>query len=172
MKYTYIQMVKNSSGGNKAKKQSNKGTNDSIKNREIAEPEKDDDSRVGVINKVYGDLRYSCNEVNITGIIDKPFNATLSQGTKKKYGRGIIITVGTYVLYAPREFNKKEVDIIFIYRDSEIPFLVSRGHMILVNKDNGIDDVVFTEDAGETLYSKNEGDDKESKDDDEGFEFV
>ena len=158
-------------GGNKQK--SKKNNNAPTKNREIPVPESSDNSFIAIIKTLYSTERFSCNEVNVKGINDKPFDTQkLSSGIKRKFGRGIKIEVGSYVLCAPREFNKKEIDIIFIYRDTEISFLISEGHMIFVNKNNGVDDVVFSEDAGATLYSKNEGDDNEGDGNDNGFEFV
>jgi initiation factor 1A len=89
----------------------------SNKNREIMLPDKNDDTHICCIEKKLGDLRY-----------DLKFNTKTvrSEKLRKKFSRGSIINVGTYVLVQLREFNKNEIDIIFIYSDSEVNYLVDK----------------------------------------------
>lgn len=120
-------MPKNLKGGKKAKMLRN---NDSIeKHREIPVPTKEDDSHVAVITKVFGDSRYFCTILNIDNNGQTEFPVSLSAGVKRKYGRGMIVGVNTYILMAIREFQKDKGDIIFIYKDSELPFLISEHYI-------------------------------------------
>jgi hypothetical protein len=141
-------MVKNTKGGNKAKSQKNSSA--PIKNREIPLPEKDDDSHVAIITKIHGDGRYLCDLIGINGKNEENIPVNLSKGTKNKYGRGIIISLGTYVLVSKREFQKDKGDIIFIYKDSELDFLVGEGiiNITKTNKNNeNLSELFFSESA-------------------------
>lgn len=134
-------MPKNTKGGNKAKKQKN--NNQPTKNREIPVPEDSDDSHIAVISKVQGDCRYLCNIVGINGIEQKVIPVNLSTGIKNKYGRGIIVTTGTHILISLRSFQKDKGDIIFIYRDSELSYLVENSYMIITKTNNDEGDIIF-----------------------------
>ena len=123
-------MPKNLKGGNKAK--SLKNSTDIAKNREIEVPDSNDDSHIGIITKVNGDGRYICQIVDATGIQPTNYPVNLSRGIKMKYSKGIIIGIGTYILFAIREFQKDKGDIIFVYRDNEIQYLINNNHMVLV----------------------------------------
>ena len=137
-------MPKNTKGGKKAK--SLKNSDNISKNRgEIPVPLNEDDSHVAVITKVYGDGRYQCQVVNSNGLQSESYPVNLSKGTKNKYGKGIIIGVDTYVLISIREFQKDKGDILFIYRDSELSYLVENGHIITVSKINNKNDIEFSE---------------------------
>ena len=125
-------MVKNTKGGNKAKGQKNSSM--PTKNREIPIPEKEDDSHVAVITKVNGDGRYLCDIIGNSGVEYKGIPVNLSKGTKNKYGKGTIVSLGTYILIARREFQKDKGDVIFIYKDSEKGFLENEG--IIPNSKN------------------------------------
>jgi hypothetical protein len=127
-------MPKNTKGGNKTK--SLKNSSGAQKSRQVEVPEDEDDSHVAVITKNFGDKRYSCQIVDSNGLQPKVMNVHLSSGTKNKYGKGIIIQPGTYVLIAKREFQKEQADIIFLYRDSEIPYLVQNNIIVITNTDN------------------------------------
>jgi hypothetical protein len=130
-------MPKNIKGGKKAKGLKNSGI--SNKNRDIPVPSDDDDSHIALITKIQGDSRFLCQIVNSYGLQNKVYPVNLSKGTFNKFGRGIIIGTSTYVLISIREFQKDKGDIIFIYQDSEIPYLVSIGHMITINRDTNAD---------------------------------
>jgi len=138
-------MPKNLKGGNKSK--SLKNSTDHNKNRDIPLPDLSDDSHIGIITKVQGDSRYLCQIVNSNGIQPNIYPVNLSKGTKNKYGKSILITLGTYILFAIREFQKDKGDIIFIYRDSEIQYLINGNHIILINKNLEEDekDIYFTD---------------------------
>jgi len=138
-------MPKNLKGGNKSK--SLKNSTDHNKNRDIPLPDLSDDSHIGIITKVQGDSRYLCQIVNSNGIQPSIYPVNLSKGTKNKYGKSILITLGTYILFAIREFQKDKGDIIFIYRDSEIQYLLNGNHIILINKNLEEDekDIHFTD---------------------------
>lgn len=125
-----------------------------VKAREVPYPEEEDDSHVALITKVFGDGRYLCQTVDKSGILPGDYQINLSSGVKRKYARGIIIVPGTYVLISFREFQKNKGDIIFVYKDSELDYLVQNDYIIL-SKNNEIDSVEFK--------------DGECKDD--GFEF-
>ena len=137
-------MPKNIKGGKKAKSLKNSTTPN--KARDIPFPEKEDDSHISLITKVQGDSRYLCQIVNTNGIQPNVYPVNLSKGTKNKYGRGIVITNGTYVLISIREFQKDKGDIIFIYKDSELGFLIENNYMIIdkvynsydINSDNNL----------------------------------
>lgn len=129
-------MPKNTKGGNKAKKQKNSNVQE--RNRDIPFPEDGDDSHIAIIEKVCGDMRYYVKIVDAHGIQPKVYNANLSTGTKNKYGRGIIIGVGTYVLMAIREFQKDKADIIFVYKDSEKSLLVDNNFISNTMETNNI----------------------------------
>jgi hypothetical protein len=134
-------MPKNTKGGNKAKKQKN--NNQPTKNREIPVPEDSDDSHIAVISKVQGDTRYLCNIVGMNGVDQKAILVNLSTGIKNKYGRGIIVTTGTHILISLRSFQKDKGDIIFIYRDSELSYLVENNFMIITKSNNDEGDIIF-----------------------------
>lgn len=134
-------MPKNTKGGNKTKKQKN--NSQPIKNREVPVPEDSDDSHIAVITKVQGDSRYLCNIVGMNGVDQKIIPVNLSTGIKNKYGRGVIVTTGTHILISLRSFQKDKGDIIFIYRDSELSYLVENSYMIITKTNNEEDDVVF-----------------------------
>jgi len=131
-------MPKNIKGGNKAKSQKN--SSGQVKNRDIPTPEESDDSHVAIITKVQGDGRYLCQIIDKDGTQPEIYPINLSKGVKNKYARGIIITVGTYVLIAIREFQKDKGDIIFVYRDSELSYLIENEYIILTNNDYGNND--------------------------------
>jgi hypothetical protein len=139
-------MVKNTKGGNKAKSQKNSSA--PIKNREIPLPEQEDDSHVAIITKIHGDGRYLCDLIGIGGVNEENMPVNLSKGTKNKYGRGIIVSLGTYVLVSRREFQKDKGDIIFIYKDNELNYLVSEGiiNLAKINKNNTTSsDIIFSD---------------------------
>ncbi len=121
-------MGKNIKGGKKTK--SLKNSNGEVKNRDIPVPEEVDDSHVGIITKVQGDGRYLCQIVDKDGLQTDVYPINLSKGTKNKYGRGIIIKVNTYVLFSIREFQKDKGDIIFIYRDNELAYLIDNDYIV------------------------------------------
>ncbi len=141
-------MPKNVKGGNKAKSQKNSSGQE--KKREVATPEEEDDSHIAIITKVHGDSRYLCQIVDQNGIQPKVYPTTMSKGTKNKYGRGTIVGVGTYVLISIREFQKDKSDIIFVYRDSEIQYLVDNNYLKItqIDNDNADDDIQFVDDLG------------------------
>ena len=118
-------MPKNTKGGKKAKSLKNSNVPEYV--REIPFPEEEDDSHVAIITKVQGDSRYLCQIVNETGMEQNTIPVNLSKGTKNKYSRGMIVGVGTHVLISIREFQKDKGDIIFVYKESEVPFLIERS---------------------------------------------
>jgi hypothetical protein len=126
-------MPKNIKGGNKAK--SLKNSSGIVKNRDIPIPEEEDDSHVAIVTKVQGDGRYLCQIIDKTGIQPDIYPVNLSKGVKHKYAKGIIITIGTYLLISIREFQKDKGDIIFVYRDSEISYLTENDYITIINKD-------------------------------------
>ena len=132
-------MPKNIKGGNKAK--SLKNSSGVVKNRDIPIPEEADDSHIAIITKVNGDGRYLCQVIDKTGVQPEVYPVNLSKGVKDKYAKQIIITVGTYILISIREFQKDKGDIIFVYRDSEISYLIDNDFITIVNKDNKEDDI-------------------------------
>ena len=136
-------MPKNLKGGNKAKSQKN--SNGPIKNREIPVPETDDDSHVAIITKVQGDGRYLSQIVNGEGTQPVVYPVNLSKGVKNKYGRGVIISCGTYILISIREFQKDKADIIFVYRDSELGYLINNNYVVFDKTNNDKDDIEFLE---------------------------
>lgn len=138
-------MPKNIKGGNKSK--SLKNSNGENKNREIALPDQSDDSHIGIITKVQGDSRYLCQIVNSNGIQPIIYPVNLSKGIKMKYAKNILISIGTYILFSIREFQKDKGDIIFVYKDSEIQYLLNGNHIILINKklEEDDQDILFTD---------------------------
>jgi hypothetical protein len=147
-------MPKNTKGGNKAKKMKNSSAPE--RNREVPFPEDSDDSHVAIITKVCGDLRYLCQIVDTNGTQIKLYTSNLSTGTRNKYGRGMIISIGTYVLIAIREFQKDKADIIFIYKDSEKSVLVENNYISnLTNSlDGANDDIEFSNNIRESSNIK------------------
>lgn len=117
-------MTKNDKGGKKTRTQKRDNGND--KKREIPISDKSDNSHIAIINKVLGDGRYYCQITDMNGVHDKLYISNLSNGTKKKFCRGIILGVGTHVLISIREFQKEKADIIFAYKDTELNSLVER----------------------------------------------
>jgi len=137
-------MPKNTKGGNKAKSQKN--SSGPKKNREIAVPETSDDSHVAVITKVLGDSRYITDILSSTGVQKSGIIAHLSSTVKKKQGSGIILKPGNYVLVSIREMDQgRKGDIIFLYRDSEISFLIENGHMPAENRGSVLQDIEFSD---------------------------
>ena len=120
-------MPKNTKGGKKAKGLKNSNTPNSF--REVPFPEDEDDSHIAIITKVHGDSRYLCQIVNENGIEPTIIPVNLSKGTKNKYCRNIIVGTGTHVLIAKREFQKDKGDIIFVYKDSELKFLIENSYI-------------------------------------------
>ena len=133
-------MPKNTKGGNKAKSQKN--SSGPKKNRDIPFPEEDDDSHIAVVTKVQGDGRYLCQIVDDCGIQPQVYPVNLSKGVKFRYAKGIIISIGTYILISIREFQKDKGDIIFVYNDSEKTYLVDNNYIQITNvetqEDEGI----------------------------------
>ena len=70
-------MPKNTKGGKKTKSQKN--SSGVIKARDVAVPEENDDSHVGIITKIQGDGRYLCQIVDINGTQDKSYPVNLSK---------------------------------------------------------------------------------------------
>jgi len=134
-------MPKNTKGGNKAKSQKN--SSGPAKNREIPIPEKEDDSHIAIITKVYGDGRYLCQVVNEDGLQSNEYPSNLSTGVRRKYGRGVIITTGTYVLISVRDFQKDKADILFLYRDLELQYLQNNNYISINTTTDGNEDVQF-----------------------------
>jgi initiation factor 1A len=150
-------MPKNIKGGNKTK--SLKNCSGQKKDRDIAVPEKQDDSHIAIITKVNGDGRFICQIVNQTGKQQDEYITHLSRGVRNKYGRGIIISAGTYVLISIREFQKDKTDIIFVYKDSEINYLINNNYMIIdksINPNNDIQFVEYTEEEGKDGINEDE----------------
>ena len=133
-------MPKNTKGGNKAKSQKN--SSGPKRNRDIPYPEEDDDSHVAIITKVQGDGRYLCQIVDSTGTHPQVYPINLSRGVKYKYSKGIIISIGTYVLISIRDFQKDKGDIIFVYNDSEIVNLVDNNYIQIINKETHEDEEI------------------------------
>ena len=136
-------MPKNLKGGNKAKSQKN--SSGPVKNREVPVPELDDDSHVAIITKVQGDGRYLSQIVNGEGTQPVVYPVNLSKGVKNRYGRGIIISCGTYILISIREFQKDKADIIFVYRDSELGYLINNNYVLIDKTNSSTDDIEFSE---------------------------
>jgi hypothetical protein len=136
-------MPKNLKGGNKAKSLKNSTT--VVKNREIEVPLNEDNSHVAIITKIFGYGKYNCQIMNHDGLQPKEHMVNLTKRVKSKYGRGILIGVNTHVLIAFREFEKNKADIIFVYRDSELPFLINSGHIKINTKSNINDEIQFSE---------------------------
>lgn len=133
-------MPKNTKGGKKAKSMKNSST--PIKSREIPIPEDEDDSHIAIITKVYGDSRYLCQIVNNDGTLETTYPVHISKGVKNKYARNIIVNIGTYILMSIRDFEKDKGDIIFVYKDSELPYLVENNY-IKMKTEEGTGDIVF-----------------------------
>ena len=127
-------MPKNIKGGNKAK--SLKNSSGIVKNRDIPIPEEADDSHIAIVTKVNGDGRYLCQIIDKVGLQPEIYPVNLSKGVKYKYAKGINIIIGTYLLISIREFQKDKGDIIFVYRDSEISYLIENNHITTLNNDN------------------------------------
>jgi translation initiation factor IF-1 len=146
-------MPRNLKGGNKAKSQKNSSC--PTKERDIAIPDSSDDSHVAIITKVNGDFRYLCKIVNDEGVQeDNEYLANLSNGVRRNFARGIYIGCGTYILISIREYQKNKVDVIFVYKDSEVNYLINNNY-ISVNKNNNSNtdaDINFVEfaDSNET----------------------
>jgi len=134
-------MPKNINGGKKAKSQKNSNTG--VKYRDIEVPIEEYDSHVAIITKVLGDGRFHIQVVNSEGTIPETYIANLSTGTKNKYSKGIILSVGTYVLITFRSFQKSKADILFIYRDSEIDYLKNNNYITIDKVNNATDDIEF-----------------------------
>lgn len=122
-------MPKNIKGGNKTKSQKN--SNGPAKAREIPVPEQDDDSHVAIVTKKYGDGRFECQIVNFNGLQPAIYPSHMSSGTRNKYARGIIVGAGTYVLMSIRSYQKTKADIIFVYKDTELSYLVENNHIVI-----------------------------------------
>ena len=136
-------MPKNTKGGNKAKSQKN--SSGPKKNRDIPFPEEDDDSHIAIVTKVQGDGRYLCQIVDACGTHPQVYPVNLSKGVKFRYAKGIIISIGTYLLISIREFQKDKGDIIFVYRDSEISYLINNNYIIIDKTKNPEDEIEFIE---------------------------
>ena len=151
-------MPKNIKGGNKAK--SLKNSSGSEKNRQIEVPEDEYDSHVAIITKVFGDKRYSCQIIDSNGLQPKVINVHLSSGTKNKHARGIIIKIGTHVLIEFPEYEKEKLKahIIFVYKDSELSYLIQNNIIISTTINN-------------TDFKPDNGSNIEISDNNEGFDF-
>ena len=118
----------NAQGGNKSKGKK-KNTTSSSKKRDIEVPSEEDDSHVAIVTKNNGDNRFNCTLISDKGIDPKVYIAHLSPSTKKKAG-GIIMP-GAYIMISLRSFqsDKTKCDIIFVYRDSEISYLIENNYI-------------------------------------------
>ena len=140
-------MPKNTKGGNKAKSQKN--SSGPKKNRDIPFPEEDDDSHVAIVTKVQGDGRYLCQIVDTCGTQPQVYPVNLSKGVKFRYAKGIIISIGTYILISIREFQKDKGDIIFVYNDSEKTYLVDNNYIQINNLETQEEDGIQFSDVVE-----------------------
>lgn len=140
-------MPKNIKGGNKTKSQKN--SSGSTKNRDIPVPEEQDDSHVAIITKVQGDGRYLCKIIDENGLKPKEYPVNLSKGVKNRYARGIIIGLDSYILISLREFQKDKGDIIFVYKDSEIGYLIDNEYILIKSNVNNSEEIQFV-DVGTT----------------------
>jgi translation initiation factor 1A len=147
-------MPKNTKGGNKAKSQKN--SSGIQKNREIPSPEEEDDSHIAIVTKVQGDGRFLCQIIDKAGIQPQVYPVNLSKGVQFKYAKGIIITVGTYILISIREFQKDKGDIIFVYRDSEISYLLDNDYITLTNIEKQEDEEIQFSDVIENKEQKHD----------------
>ena len=134
-------MPKNTKGGKKTK--SLKNSDVVYKNREIPVPQLDDDSHVAIITKVQGDGRYLCQIVTKDGIHPNVYPVNLSKGVKNKYAKNIIIGISTHILISIREFQKDKGDIIFVYKDSELGYLIECEYISIIKKDINNNEIVI-----------------------------
>ena len=133
-------MPKNLSGGNKTKKQANKYSIEK-KNRPTPIPIEKDNSHVAKIVSVMGDCRFKCKIIDSKGLNPTEIIVHLPNSSKK-YGRYVN---ESYVLISLRDFEMNKGDILYLYNESDISFLVNNNYIIQVLSDKHDDNVVFGE---------------------------
>jgi initiation factor 1A len=141
-------MPKNLKGGYHKSRKNSDGIQ---KKREVETPLEEDNSHIAVITKRFGDSRYSCQVIDSNGLQPKTINVHLQSGKRKKFGN---VNIGSHVLISFRDFEDK-ADIIFIYKDTEISYLINNGYIVAVNNNTTAVDIsnnqstfIETEDQG------------------------
>ena len=135
-------MPKNLSGGNKTKKQANKYSVEK-KNRPTPTPSEKENSHVAKIVSVMGDCRFKCKIIDTNGQNPNEVIVHLPNSSKK-YGRYIN---ESYVLISLRDFEINKGDILYLYNQSDISFLVNNNYIIQVLSANQDDNVTFSDSA-------------------------
>jgi translation initiation factor IF-1 len=133
-------MPKNLSGGNKTKKQANKYSVEK-KNRPTPTPVEKDNSHVAKIVSVMGDCRFKCKIIDLNGINQTEIIVHLPNSSKK-YGRYVN---DSYVLISLRDFEINKGDILYLYNESDISFLINNNYIVQVVLPNQDDNLTFAE---------------------------
>lgn len=113
-------MPRNTKGGNKAKKFSNKNVNNRDK-KYIPLPIEEDNSHIAKVNGVLGDCRFNVEFISDTGLKKESMLSHLPRSSRK-YGR---VVVGSIVKVSKRDFENK-CDILYTYNPTEIQYLLSK----------------------------------------------
>ena len=135
-------MPKNLSGGNKTKKQGNKYTVEK-NNRPTPLPSEKENSHVAKIISVLGDCRFKCKIIDINGQTPNEVIVHLPKSSKK-YGRYIN---ESYILISLRDFEINKGDILYLYNQTDISFLVNNNYIIQVSMSNQDDNITFSDSA-------------------------
>lgn len=125
-------MPRNTKGGNKAKKFSNKSVNSRDK-KNIPLPVAEDNSHIAIVNGVLGDCRFNIEYISDTGLKKESMISHLPRSSRK-YGR---VVVGSIVKVSKRDFENK-CDILYTYDPSEVQYLLNKK--IIEKKEEKIDD--------------------------------
>lgn len=113
-------MPRNTKGGNKAKKFSNKGVNFRDK-KNIPLPVTEDNSHIAKVTGVLGDCRFNVEFISDTGLKKECMISHLPRSSRK-YGR---VVNDSIVKVSKREFENK-CDILYTYDQSEVQYLLSK----------------------------------------------
>ena len=133
-------MPRNLKGGNKAKKKSNKDSHNT-QAKDIPYPNKEENSHIAKVIKVYGGCRFNVQFISDTGLKNEEMLAHLSRTASRRQGRIILDSV---IKVSKRDFEDK-CDILYQYNPSEIQKLVKENHInVQVSNDDDDNNIEFT----------------------------
>ena len=132
-------MPRNLKGGNKAKKKSNKDTQNT-QAKDIPYPNNEENSHIAKIIKVYGGCRFNIQFISDTGLKNEEMIAHLSRTASRRQGRIILDSI---VKVSKRDFEDK-CDILYQYNPSEIQRLVKENYISIQVNNEDDSNIEFT----------------------------
>ncbi len=141
-------MPRNLKGGNKAKKKSNKDTQNT-QAKDIPLSNKEENSHIAKVIKVYGGCRFNVQFISDTGLKNEEMLAHLSRTASRRQGRVILDSV---LKVSKRDFEDK-CDILYQYNPSEIQKLVKENYINIQVSNNADDNnIEFTNEVDDEEF--------------------